>query len=234
MDNCYLLCDRIHGGGFGRVRLYEMAVMVAFRTLWDWILDGKHNRLVSKFQVGLSIMINWFVSLVPESIFDIQQIKFDSGVRFDDLSGDESLVHTSDEPIYVGEPSPEIDQAWETLVDGRYFSISEDEAKRLWGKDYEIYRDLHKGGFTGGYWFIWCTVNNVANMISRFDMFHGLHCLVGVTWMGFDRDYTNQIRIIFEWPFVETTTQRSVYMELYIIVSKPFLDERSTGCQPII
>ena len=84
-------------------------------------------------------------------MFDIRQIKFDGGVRFDDLSGDESLVHASDEPIYVGEPGPEIDQAWESLVEGRYFSISEDEAKRLWGKDYEIYRDLHKGGFTGGY-----------------------------------------------------------------------------------
>lgn len=34
---------------------------------------------------------------------------------------------------YVGEPSPEIDENWQRLIGKRYFSISEEEAKRAWG-----------------------------------------------------------------------------------------------------
>lgn len=64
--------------------------------------------------------------------------------------GTESLVFAPGEPVYVGEPSDEIDQAWSKLLDGRYFSISESEAKAMWQDDYMRYRDNMKGGFTGG------------------------------------------------------------------------------------
>ncbi|KAK1969810.1 hypothetical protein LY78DRAFT_571239, partial [Colletotrichum sublineola] len=65
-----------------------------------------------------------------------------------------------DEKTYVGTPSKEIDDAWTELLWGRYFSISEREAKELWGEDYMAYWDHDKSGWTGG-----------------FDMFHQLHCL---------------------------------------------------------
>jgi len=52
--------------------------------------------------------------------------------------------------MYTGEPSPEIDNAWHQLLWGRYFSISEEEAKALWGDSYEEFRDREKSGFTGG------------------------------------------------------------------------------------
>jgi hypothetical protein len=52
--------------------------------------------------------------------------------------------------MYVGQPSHEIDSAWEELFWGRYFSISEEEAKDLWGADYRIYHDAVRTGYTGG------------------------------------------------------------------------------------
>ena len=53
-------------------------------------------------------------------------------------------------PLYVGPPNPEIDHNWEAITEARYWSISEDEAKRLWGVGRAQYRDHIKGGYTGG------------------------------------------------------------------------------------
>jgi hypothetical protein len=51
---------------------------------------------------------------------------------------------------YFGEPSHEIDEAWSELISRRYFSISEEEAKRAWGSQYKKYRDPLRGGYTAG------------------------------------------------------------------------------------
>lgn len=64
--------------------------------------------------------------------------------------GVEFLVTEPDDIQYTGTPSPAIDDAWHQLLWGRYFSISEDEAKHLWGNNFEDYRDREKTGFTGG------------------------------------------------------------------------------------
>lgn len=57
-------------------------------------------------------------------------------------------------PPYTGDPTPEIDDAWEVLKGGRYFSITEDEAKELWGDGYMEFEDKTFGGFTAGYVFL--------------------------------------------------------------------------------
>jgi hypothetical protein len=51
---------------------------------------------------------------------------------------------------YFGQPSREIDEAWDDLIGWRYFSISEEEAKRAWGEKYKEYRDPRTGGFGAG------------------------------------------------------------------------------------
>ncbi|SCV37166.1 uncharacterized protein FFFS_05530 [Fusarium fujikuroi] len=61
---------------------------------------------------------------------------------------------------YVGEPSHEIDENWQRLIGKRYFSISEEEAKRAWGDRRQEFVDQNMGGYTAG-----------------FDMFHTLHCI---------------------------------------------------------
>lgn len=63
---------------------------------------------------------------------------------------------------FVGKPSAEIDENWMSLLDDRYFSISEEEAIEAWGDRRYEYVDEEHGGYTAG-----------------LDVFHTLHCLVG-------------------------------------------------------
>jgi hypothetical protein len=63
---------------------------------------------------------------------------------------------------YIGKPSPEIDENWEKLTwgtfrlsgliqllifPGRYFLITEEEARGAWGDDIEEYWDEKLGGY---------------------------------------------------------------------------------------
>jgi hypothetical protein len=52
---------------------------------------------------------------------------------------------------YVGEPSHEIDENWQRLIGKRYFSISEEEARRAWGDKRHEFVDQNMGGYTAGY-----------------------------------------------------------------------------------
>ncbi|KAF5702304.1 hypothetical protein FMUND_13539 [Fusarium mundagurra] len=98
-------------------------------------------------------------SILPPNLIELEQKKFSGNVKF--LSnGTEVLILDPLEPVYVGNPHPDIDLAWDKLLKGRYFSLSEEEAKKVWGPGYKVYMDRAEGGFTGG-----------------FDVFHSLHCL---------------------------------------------------------
>jgi hypothetical protein len=79
----------------------------------------------------------------------LEKVKFKTPVDFE-LDGHEFLVTEPGEKMYVGDPSPEIDRNWQELLWGRYFSISEDEAKDIWGDDHEKYKDVLRSGYTGG------------------------------------------------------------------------------------
>ncbi|KAI9702295.1 MAG: hypothetical protein M1820_006227 [Bogoriella megaspora] len=52
---------------------------------------------------------------------------------------------------YVGSPSPQIDQAWEGLIAGRYFSITDDEAQQAWGDSYHQYHKAPVAGYMAGH-----------------------------------------------------------------------------------
>ena len=78
---------------------------------------------------------------------------------------------------YFGEPSPEIDENWEKLIEFRYFSISEEEAKGVWGDDYHEYVDQLQGGYTAGW--VDLSPTTVAMLTNNsLDVFHTLHCVV--------------------------------------------------------
>ncbi|SMR53755.1 unnamed protein product [Zymoseptoria tritici ST99CH_3D1] len=101
--------------------------------------------------------------LLPPEIIDLEIRKFGGNPFF--LSNGTEVVQLDPRvPTYVGEPSPTIDDAWEYLIEARYFRITEAEAKALWGSQYMDYilhdHDGTVGGFLGG-----------------FDVFHSLHCL---------------------------------------------------------
>ena len=65
-------------------------------------------------------------------------------------NGTEVLVKKPGEKLYSMETTPDVDANWNELLWGRYFSISEDEAKTLWGDDYRNYEDPVRSGWTGG------------------------------------------------------------------------------------
>ncbi|ENH98542.1 hypothetical protein COCC4DRAFT_67259 [Bipolaris maydis ATCC 48331] len=119
-----------------------------------------------------NISTSFTVRRVPKEIVKIEQLQYTSGIEFTD-NGLPQLVYSPGEVLYVGELSPAIDKAWDELIKGRYFSISENKAKELWGEKYKDYRDRIDGGFTGG-----------------FDVFHILHYLNHIR-MALHPDYYN-------------------------------------------
>ncbi|WQF82960.1 Putative mycotoxin biosynthesis protein UstYa [Colletotrichum destructivum] len=62
---------------------------------------------------------------------------------------------------YVGEPSKEIDHNWEQLHWGRFFLLSEEEARAAWGPDYTKYWAPREGGY-----------------VAALEVMHTVHCLV--------------------------------------------------------
>lgn len=87
------------------------------------------------------------LKVLPSKAIQFKQVKFQSPVDFEP-NGHEFLVEQPGAKKYIGESWDEIDANWEELLWGRYFSISEDEAKRLWGDDYEKYWDYRTWLFT--------------------------------------------------------------------------------------
>ena len=82
-------------------------------------------------------------------LIQLELRNFSGNVKFLE-NGTEVLALDPDDTVYVCEPTKAIDRAWDKLLESRYFSISEEEAKLLWGDSYEVYRDHKNGGFTGG------------------------------------------------------------------------------------
>lgn len=102
-------------------------------------------------------------------------MKFNGGPAFYDNGT--LYIPNPDAIKYVGEPSAEIDKAWEDLTDGkfpktvresmtetialdRYILITEEEARDTWGSEYVGFWDPYRGGYEVG-----------------LDVFHTLHCL---------------------------------------------------------
>ncbi|KXT15651.1 hypothetical protein AC579_6141 [Pseudocercospora musae] len=103
--------------------------------------------------------------LLPPSVKDLSIQKFVGGNPFFLSNGTEVIQLDPRKPVYVGSPSPEIDDAWEYLIEARYFEIDASEAKLLWPDTYTNY-NLHypNGTATDSY-------------LGGFDTFHSLHCL---------------------------------------------------------
>lgn len=102
------------------------------------------------FALGYLVCYLWLIQeAVPAERIQLEEIRFKSPVDFE-TNGHEFLVTNPDDKTYVGDTTPEVDRAWEEMLWGRYFSISEAEAKSLWGSSYKEYWDHTRSGYTGG------------------------------------------------------------------------------------
>ncbi|CAG8975630.1 hypothetical protein HYALB_00008389 [Hymenoscyphus albidus] len=59
------------------------------------------------------------------------QKKYTATFRTNDTADTVYIEYGPNDPKYVGEPSPEIDEAWHNLLKGQYLIISEEEAMKL-------------------------------------------------------------------------------------------------------
>ncbi|KAH8805171.1 hypothetical protein F5884DRAFT_798588 [Xylogone sp. PMI_703] len=94
--------------------------------------------------------------VLPE--VDIEEVLFTGGPAFDE-NGDMYIPNPA-RIKYIGDPNEEIDQAWDELIKGRYFKITEQEAKEAFGEKYNETWYEKAGAYVAG-----------------LDMFHTLHCL---------------------------------------------------------
>ncbi|KAL0930699.1 uncharacterized protein CTRU02_214774 [Colletotrichum truncatum] len=90
----------------------------------------------------------------------LEQRKFYGAPVIDDDGG---MYLSNLDPIrYFGDPAkhPEVDKNWKKLVDGRFFRITEQEARQAWGEDHYKYWHYDMDGYVVG-----------------LEVFHALHCL---------------------------------------------------------
>ncbi|CZR52525.1 uncharacterized protein PAC_02402 [Phialocephala subalpina] len=85
-------------------------------------------------------------------------------------NGTSYKIHNPNEPMYVGPPSDRIDEAWDELLVGRYFTVTEGEAESTFGKPHGLHNHKNLGYLIG------------------LDVFHTLHCVDQLRKM-LDRDY---------------------------------------------
>lgn len=68
-------------------------------------------------------------------------------------------LHNPSEPEYVGPPNDDMDEAWETLLKGRYFTITDEEAVATFGPSHQVHNHSNVGYLMG------------------LDVYHTLHCV---------------------------------------------------------
>ncbi|KAL8846395.1 MAG: hypothetical protein Q9221_008508 [Calogaya cf. arnoldii] len=99
------------------------------------------------------------MAVPAKSQISTTKVKYRGTPIFGD-DGEEFVRYEPGEKRYVGEPSDEIDEAWNELTVRRFFLPSEAEAKAQFGPDYTRYWNEGWRGYT-----------------ASLDMFHTLHCL---------------------------------------------------------
>jgi len=75
-------------------------------------------------------------------------------------TGEAHLMVDPKAPKYVGNASDELDDNWDDFIGGRYFHLSEAEAREAWGPQYTEFWDHQEGAYVAG-----------------LDVMHLLHCL---------------------------------------------------------
>ncbi|KAF3809449.1 hypothetical protein GCG54_00012730 [Colletotrichum gloeosporioides] len=99
----------------------------------------------------------------PKHLIELEEKWFEASPAFLD-DGFEYVPEREDgtpRTKYVGEPTKDIDHNWEQLHWGRFFLLTEDEAKKAWGPGYEKYWAPREGGY----------------IAASLEVMHTVHCL---------------------------------------------------------
>ncbi|KAJ8132760.1 hypothetical protein O1611_g860 [Lasiodiplodia mahajangana] len=131
-------------------RWVAVTVVIWFISL---LLTWKIASVVTRPRYDVSLGLN--TELEPlKSQIEMQVIRFTGDLDWDENG---TLIRTHPGPIeYVGDPTPEIDAAWEHLIFGEAVDLKGDEARTIEGTTFQK---------AGGWW------------VLGIEVFHHLHCL---------------------------------------------------------
>ncbi|KAF2094937.1 hypothetical protein NA57DRAFT_80104 [Rhizodiscina lignyota] len=125
-----------------------------------------------------SFITGWKSDFGPATAaIEIEEVRFTGGPAFRE-NGSVYLPHPSSVD-YGGYPSPEIDEAWKSLIRHRYFIMTKEEARNTWPDEWaQTLIQLPTGdeGYLGG-----------------IDMFHTLHCLDQLRHMIWSEYYNEPV-----------------------------------------
>ncbi|KAM3073491.1 hypothetical protein ACMFMG_004611 [Clarireedia jacksonii] len=104
--------------------------VLAFLLLAIGVRDYvQSKRIISQQQCGYETGFDTEWTPAREAI-GLKKVKFYGGIRFDD---NEKQYYTTnpDEPVYVGPPTPEMDDAWYALTHNESIAVTREEAKAV-------------------------------------------------------------------------------------------------------
>ncbi|TGO41426.1 hypothetical protein BHYA_0022g00690 [Botrytis hyacinthi] len=129
--------------------------LLAFLLLASGIRDYVRNKqnLLRQYDYETGFETEWTVA---REAIGLKQVKFYGVIRFDD-NEKQYVTVSPDGPVYVGPPSPEINDAWQALVHNESIAVTPEEAKEV--SDRSAY-DKYRGHYIVG-----------------LDVLHSLHCL---------------------------------------------------------
>ncbi|KIN09130.1 hypothetical protein OIDMADRAFT_108896 [Oidiodendron maius Zn] len=141
-----------------------LAFTTAVMALWLAGPYNLHAPVAGSFRTGFSTEFDPAKSYIGE-----EQKQFWGGPRWYN-NGTSYHLSSPSEPKYVGPPNEEIDSAWKTLLKGRYFKVTEEEAEMTFGKPHGLYNHPNIGYLMG------------------LDVYHSLHCVEQLR-RALDRDH---------------------------------------------
>lgn len=136
---------------------WVIATLALFVTLAIWLPSSRGFRdlPLQKGEYGKIVAISLhhqsqLLSAPAKDAISVNQVLFVASATFN-KSASPPRQFRQDGPRYVGDPSPDIDKAWDALLDDQYFYITDEEAKIAWGDALEGYwRDDARGGYRAG------------------------------------------------------------------------------------
>lgn len=141
---------------FYRNPSFWVTTTVFFATLSVWLgLQLYWQQYKSSFTNGFNNELE-----PAKHLIQIEEKWFEGSPRFLNDGTEYVPKSESEESQYTGEPSRAIDRSWELLHWGRFFLLSEAEARDAWGPAYKEYWAPKEGGYA-----------------AALDVMHSLHCL---------------------------------------------------------
>ncbi|CAG8951652.1 hypothetical protein HYFRA_00005452 [Hymenoscyphus fraxineus] len=167
--------SRLHSSQQPNIWIFTTFIL-AFLLLASGIRDYVQSRRTLSQQYGYETGFETDWAPAREAI-GLKKVKFYGGIFFDD-NEEKYATKNPDEPVYVGPPTQEMDDAWYALSHNDSLAVTPEEAREV--SDRSVF-DKYRGHYTVG-----------------LDVLHSLHCLNAIR-MSQDIDHYRAKGLPEEW-----------------------------------